>query len=429
MLNQSDILQAQLLIESLHHIQFNRNVNQSTGERKRRNLGAMAAMMSDVADHAEKEHVVPEERTKADESDENKRRVQYDKDRKREKKAKAKEKAAKEKERNRRRQRRRLQQLNGDSVENAELLRIELRMEDLTELYQEMMLRVEHIEYGIDSYESQITYFEDRLSEGTTESESHSESAWNEYMQLIWKHEEKVWRLKELRDDLFHHLWLIEDEYTALYAQKFKLQTQDSGSVVRHTHAHIRRRLIFGGIFDFFKKLLNALANAIKKIGQFIVKLGSLLVALAKFIGKLVMALINFLLNAIKINLIAFKADIGGLVNPEFKMQFAFKMRVFGLPIEFCISISLELIEDGAKDAGKKSTESHSKKELDAKNNEESNSADSKGNTHRNNVPTPAPLTKPNHNEELNDEVADKPRSGLPNLGLNLDKNWCDVYG
>jgi len=349
----------------------------------------------------------------------------------REKKA---QKARKERQLNRRRRTRRRMIEKDIKNKNDEGLELEWKLNHYNTLYEEMLFKMQHIDLAINHFEDQITKIEQELMAWD---ETESDYSWNMRMEIIWNREEKIWKLKELRDDIFHHLWLLDERRMdiSVKIQKLKLnelkndQNETSSELVANDgdYSLNRRRLgflssVFDAVFSFLKRLVKALSNAIAAIGTFISKIGDLLVKLGQLIVKLVEALIALLSALFKVLLLAFKADVRGVVDVQVTVDFAVKMSVFFVPIEFCIHLSFGDLEDGLKDAADKTSDSHTNAEKESKYREEALESDSKGNTHQVAVQTPAPLKQPNVDPPL------QPRSGLPNLGLALDSNWCEVF-
>eukprot|EP01083_Nonionella_stella_P315638 1140735_1 len=440
-LGEGDVWEGRFILQSLQHIMNKKGLKPS-----RRELQQMNQIMSDAADKEKETYTIPQKKAEGEQSDQHNKRSNHQSNRRREKSQKQGE--LKRRSRRRRRMRRRRRRMLND-----ELSSLRWTQHDHNELHEEMTLRIDDIEHGINHFEDQISKLEDRLSEWT---ESESEFSWNMKMDMISHHEDRVWALKELRDDMFHHLWLLEERMHDIALKINKLQWAETAAdtvyvgfnrfkmnqtvddddytnasasasdVVVFTkkgnegeYSAERRRL--WSPWSWLKKLINRLKNAIRQLGSFISKLGDLLKALGELIVKLVEFIISLLSALFKVLLIAFKADVRGIVSTQVTVDFAVSLSVFFVPVRFCIHLSFGDLDDGLKDAADKATDSHTSAEQESKWNEEAKKSDSKGNTNQVTSRTPAPLQRPDADPPL------QPRSGLPNLGLTLDSNWCDM--
>lgn len=431
-LDYEDVNEGRFLINSLKHIHRKR------GDGIRRKLQG-AALMSDVT-NAKKDQVVAKDQEKAKDNPEAKNREKTEKDRKREKREKEAEK--------RRAMGRRRRRLREKKIDNTTDLESELVRHQ--RIHQTLRDKVDDIESVIEAKESRIVVYEDRLMEWT---ERQSESSWMHFMAVIEEKEEQIWALKEVRDDLYHHIWILEEEIDRLLVKVAKLHSDrvrvgfkrfqgadnlsvpNDGALSNSSSQELvvyesvssvpaRRRL---GLFSIVKGAIMKILNALLKMLMGALEaIGDAVADLVNFIVDMVNALIDMLTNLFKILLFAFKADVRGLVDFQVSLDFVFKMNIFFVRVEFCIHLTLQDLEDGLSDAADKTAETHTDEQENALDAEASRPMDGDGNVapaSDGGAPqsTPAPLKGPEIEEPL------APRSGIPKLGLSLDQNWCEM--
>ena len=203
LLHEGDILEGKFIMNSLHHIIDKKGVGLSKEMRRRMQ---MAETLTPVVNE-EEEVVVDEEKEKNENSEEKKSRQDKEKDRKDEKSEKDAELKRKNKKRRRRRRRLMESMESRDAIDD--LMKLQWDLHEKNEIFDEMKSRLDDVEYGINFYEYQISYWEDRLQEWDEEQTEHS---WMTTMDIVYENEEKIWKLKEIRDDLYHHLWILEEK-------------------------------------------------------------------------------------------------------------------------------------------------------------------------------------------------------------------------
>ena len=251
----------------------------------------------------------------------------------------------------------------------------------------------------------------------------------------IWKYEEIIMDLKEILDDIYYHIKIINENillleskigYETVYVGYNNDNLYDNNTYTNELSVYSsnnRRRLFFSALEAALKAFLKFLQDAINAIGSFITKLGELLSALGDLIASLVDFILDFLFNAIQILLFAFKAEMRSIVAGDMGVQLAVKMRFIGVPIEFCISISLSDGTSAVSEAADQSVDAHSDEEQKSVDQESAKEVNSKGEvTSVRETPASNELPPPKLDEPMS------PRQGLPNLGLDLNKDWCEVY-
>eukprot|EP01084_Bolivina_argentea_P135726 239116_1 len=216
-LHDGDIIEGRFILSSLHNI-----MNKKGIEMSKRHLQDMNQILTNAADKEKEQYTIPEEKAKGEQSDEKNNRNNHEGNRRHEKNQKQHE--LKRRNGRRRRRRRRILMEKESMINQSTIMQLEWKLNEYNELYQEMVLRIEDIEYGINHFEDEIIKWEDNLNEWNENEES--EYSWNLKMEIIWKHEQKIWKLKELRDDLFHHLWILDQQIIDISLKIHKMNNE-----------------------------------------------------------------------------------------------------------------------------------------------------------------------------------------------------------
>ena len=109
-------------------------------------------------------------------------------DHQRERRREQGEKKSELREKEKKRKRRRMIESMMESEELDAIARLNIELDTYQELYEEFMLKIDHIEYGVRTHEFQINYWEDWLQDWT---EEHTEHSWISAMRIIEEHEDR----------------------------------------------------------------------------------------------------------------------------------------------------------------------------------------------------------------------------------------------